>query len=115
VRATNNLVFSDWSDEVKCTILLPVPLAPSGLFGTAMSPTQINLAWTDNSSNETAFALWRRTGAGSWVRVAVLGPNVTTFSDTSVSASTTYTYRVRAINNGGASAWSDEMTVTTTS
>jgi hypothetical protein len=41
------------------------PSAPTGLTATAVSSTQINLTWTDNSSNETAIEIYRRTGAGS--------------------------------------------------
>jgi outer membrane protein assembly factor BamB len=113
VRVINNLGASDWSAEVKCTILLPAPLAPSDLIGTIFSSGQINLTWTDNSTNETAFAIWRRPSNGNWVRAGVVGANTTSFSDMGLAPNTTYIYRVRAINNGGASAWSDEMAMTT--
>jgi sugar lactone lactonase YvrE len=113
VRATNNLGASDWSPQVSCRILLPVPQAPTGLLAAAVSSTQINLSWTDNSTDETAFSIWRRGGSGDWVRVGVVGADITTFSDTDLTPSTSYTYRVRATNNGGASAWTDEVTVTT--
>ena len=34
-----------------------VPTAPSGLTATAVSSSQINLSWTDNSNNETGFKI----------------------------------------------------------
>ena len=47
----------------------PPPAAPSGLSATAVSSSQINLSWTDNSSDETGFKLERKTGAGgTWSR-----------------------------------------------
>ena len=35
------------------------PAAPTDLVATALSPTQINLAWTDNSDNENGFNILR--------------------------------------------------------
>jgi hypothetical protein len=113
VRAINNLGPSPWTNEVTATIALPAPLAPSNLAASAVSSTQVNLTWTDNSSNETAFAIWRQTGAGSWARVGVVAPNTTTFSDLGLAPNTPYTYEVRAINNGGASPWSNQVTAST--
>jgi large repetitive protein len=71
------------------------------------------MTWEDNSMNETAFAVWRRIGAGAWVRIAVCSPEVRFYSDTSTSAGTTYSYRIRAIGVGGASDWSNEAGATT--
>ncbi|NJM14179.1 MAG: DNRLRE domain-containing protein [Bacteroidales bacterium] len=42
-----------------CTASEPVPVAPSTLGATATSSSQINLAWTDNSNNETGFRIER--------------------------------------------------------
>ena len=38
--------------------------APSGLSASAAGSTQINLTWSDNSSNETGFAIDRATDSG---------------------------------------------------
>jgi len=44
------------------TLSVPAPpTAPSGLTATAVSQTQIDLLWTDNSSNETGFKIFRDT------------------------------------------------------
>src|SRR5439155_1967309 len=50
---------------------------------------------------------------GTWSRVGVAGSTITTYTDTTVSANTTYAYHVRAINGIGASDWSNLVTVTT--
>lgn len=89
------------------------PAAPSGLMATAIDTGQIDLSWIDNSSNESNFRIERRTGAGAFAEIATVGPNVTTYSDTGLAAETTYTYRVRASNSAGTSAYSNEATATT--
>jgi hypothetical protein len=94
-------------------VLFLPPRAPNGLAATASSSTQIDLAWTDNSDDETAFAIWRKSGAGTWARVGVVPPNSTSFSDTGLTPATSYDYRVRAISNVGASLWTSIATTVT--
>jgi Fibronectin type III domain len=66
--------------------------------------SRIDLTWTDNSSDETSFLLERSTSStfGS-VTSFTLATNSTGFSDTALNAGTTYYYRVKAVNGGGAS------------
>ena len=90
-----------------------VPLAPSNLAATIISPVTINLNWTDASSDETGFKIERKNGAGSFVQIATVAANVTTYSDIGVSSATQYTYRVRAVSSVGNSAYSNESTATT--
>ncbi|MEC4675681.1 MAG: S8 family serine peptidase [Nitrospirota bacterium] len=91
------------------------PSAPAGLTASAASSAgQINLAWTDNSTNETGFSIERKTGAGSFAEIATVGANATTYSNTGLAEQTTYTYRVRAYNASGDSAYSNEASATTT-
>ena len=89
---------------------------PSGLIATAASSSQINLSWTDNSSTETGFRIERSSSsAGPYSEIATVGANVTTYSNTGLSASTTYYYRVRAYNANGNSASSSVASATTQS
>src|SRR5262249_49321674 len=89
------------------------PAAPSAPPAGATSPAQINLLWTDNSSDEIRFELERKTGNGSFQQVATVGPNTTLYSDTGLTPGTAYTYRVRSVNSTGPSAYSNEATATT--
>ncbi len=92
----------------------PVPTAPSGLTATVVSATQINLAWQDNSTNETNFVVERKKGStGTYAVIATLGANVTSYNNTGLSKNTTYYYRVKATNAGGSSAYSNEAYATT--
>ena len=93
-----------------------VPAAPSGLTATPASPSQINLAWLDNSSNETDFLVEQCAGASctNFVELTPAVPaNNTAANVTGLSASTAYRYRVRAHNAVGYSAYSNIASATT--
>ena len=93
-----------------------VPIAPSNLTGVVASPTQINLSWTDNSTNETGFKIERKTGTGNYAIVGTTSDDITTFSNTGLTPSTSYTYRVYSNNSVGNSlTYSNELNLTTTS
>lgn len=90
------------------------PLPPSNLMANAVSPSQIDLSWTDTSNNEDGFVIERKTGVnGVYAQIATLGPNTTTFSDTNLIPSTTYFYRVQSFNLGGNLGYSNEAFATT--
>jgi hypothetical protein len=90
------------------------PTAPSQFLATTVSSTIVDLAWSDMSSNESGFEVERKTSTtGTWSRVLTTGANVSTIDDTGAAASTTYTYRCRAVNSSGASAYSNESSATT--
>ncbi|MFM8392605.1 MAG: fibronectin type III domain-containing protein, partial [Acidobacteriota bacterium] len=97
---------------VKTPITLPAP--PSALEAAAVSSTRINLSWNDNSTNESGFKIYRRTGSGgSWASVGTVDANVTNFQNSSLDPSVTYNYRVTAWNVTGESANSNEASATT--
>ncbi len=82
-----------------------IPTAPTNLAASVVSSNQINLTWTDTSSNETAFAVQRSTDGTSFTPVATLGANATSYAATGLTANTTYTFRVSASNAVGSSAY----------
>lgn len=77
------------------------PAAPTDLTAHAVSATRIDLSWTDNSGDEQGFRIERSLNGSDFVEIATVDPNVNTFSDTGLSPSTTYFYRVLAFNNFG--------------
>jgi hypothetical protein len=89
------------------------PAAPSNLVATAVSGTQINLSWTDNSSNESGFIIMRSTNGGAYTQAGVTGTGVATYSDSALTPNTTYSYEVEATNNAGNSAFSNVATALT--
>jgi hypothetical protein len=101
------------SNVAPLAIIPPPPAAPTALTATAISGTEINLAWTDNSNNETAFVIQRKIGSGGTYSTLIsLPPNTMTYSDTGLTASTTYFYKVLATNNGSNSSPSNEYGAT---
>jgi Calcineurin-like phosphoesterase/Fibronectin type III domain len=90
------------------------PAAPSGLSAAAQSPTQINLNWADNSTNEDGFKVERSTDGASFTRVATVGPNINAYSDTGLQPATAYHYRVAAFNTSSDSAYSNTASAATT-
>lgn len=86
------------------------PSAPTGFVGEAVSSSQITLTWNDNSSNETGFHIQRDAGSG-FTALATVSANSTSYQDTGLTPSTTYSYRVTAYNNVGDSALSNTVTV----
>ena len=80
VRAYHSGLYSAYSDPASATTFAP-PAAPSNLVATAASSSQINLTWTDNSSNEDGFKLYRSTDGVNYSNIKILAGNVTSFSD----------------------------------
>ncbi|HEY3322391.1 MAG TPA: PA14 domain-containing protein [Planctomycetota bacterium] len=114
VRATNAAGDSGYSNEASATTADVAPAAPSNLAAIAPSPTQVNLTWVDNASNETGFKLERKTGSGgAYAQINAPAANATSFGDTSASPNTTYYYRIKATNAIGDSGYSNEINITT--
>ena len=74
---------------------------PSMLTATPTSASTIDLAWS-NTAGESAYRVERSTegGASGWAHVTNVGQNVTGFTDSVLSAATTYFYRVIAVRDG---------------
>jgi chitodextrinase len=83
---------------------------PSGLSATGITASSIQLNWTDGSSNETAFEIYRATTAGgpTYTFLGTVAANVTTFTNTGLTPNNFYYYRVRAVNADGSSAYTNE-------
>jgi len=91
----------------------PPPSAPTISCSTA-SASQINVSWT-NVANESGYRIYRCTGSTCTPTSLVnsTGVNVVSWSNTGLSASTAYSYRVKAYNSGGESAYSNITRCTT--
>ena len=89
------------------------PAAPSALTATAAGSDQINLVWTDNALDESGFEIERSLDNVNFSLLTTTGVDVTGYSDSGLTASTTYWYRVRAWNASGQSAWSNTGSDTT--
>ena len=89
------------------------PAAPSALGATAVSSSRIDLAWTDNATDESGFKVERSPDGSAWAEIAQVAANTTAHADTGLAANTTYHYRVRAFNAGGDSGYANSASATT--
>ena len=97
------------------TVNDPTPTQPSNVQAVAVSNTEMDVTWTDNSDDETEFRIERETAssassaAESGAAPAVfdlagtVGPNVTTFHDSGLTDGTSYRYHVLGCNQSGCS------------
>jgi poly(3-hydroxybutyrate) depolymerase len=87
----------------------PKPVAATNLAVTALSLTSNRLNWTQGTG-ETNFEIYRATTAGGpYTLIAIANANATTYTDNiNLDPNATYYYIVRAINNTGAAAKSNE-------
>jgi fibronectin type 3 domain-containing protein len=81
-----------------------LPSAPTALNFTGTAAVTTTLNWTDNSSNEVGFAIYRSTdGGASYSFLTQTAAAATSFADNTVLPNTTYFYRVYAVTEGGVS------------
>ena len=73
------------------------PTAPTGLTATVASATQIDLSWTDNSSDETGFKVESPAGTA----ITTTAVNISTYGRTGLTCNTNYTFAVKATNANG--------------
>ncbi len=93
------------SNRLNDPVAVTVPKSPTGLTGTAQSSSSASLSWS-GSTGATSYAVLR-----NGVQVATTGG--TAYTDSGLSASTSYIYSVRAVNSAGSSAPSGTVSVTT--
>ena len=79
--------------------------APTGLGVAGLTPTSVDLHWTDNNAYETNYVIERSTRkTGTYSVIATLAAGSTSYHDGSLLHDTLYFYRVRAVNSTGTSA-----------
>ena len=107
------------SNTASVTTLPSSVAAPTNLTA-SLSPTLVNralLSWQDKSNNELGFVVERKTGDSASVDpftvLATLAANSTSFVDSTLADTTTYTFRVKAFDAFQASNYSNMASVTT--
>lgn len=100
-----------------------VPGSPTNLVATAVSDSQINITWSSPSSNEFAappstFVIYRTTGNDTNFSglspYATVSAAVVSFSDTGLSASTQYNYKVAARGSNNLESGNSNLASATT-
>jgi len=95
-----------------------LPTTPTNLVATAVSGTQVNLTWTASTASQgvSGYLIQRCSGA-SCTSFAQVGTSATAnYSDTGVTAATSYSYQVQATDSAGdLSLFSSTATAVTSS
>lgn len=118
IKAVNVVGDSNWSATASATtpediFSGTVPEAPDNLTAIAVSDNRIYLTWSDNSDNESSFVIERRTADSGFAVIVTLQADTEFYSNNMLTASTEYTYRIKATNSEGDSNWSGTATATT--
>ena len=113
VRAVNPAGGSGYSNNAAARTLPFPPSAPSSLAAVALSQTVVQLTWRDNADNETGFEVQRSDDGVNFSGSGNVGANTTQTQVTGLRASTRYFFRLRAVNEGGASGYSNVVEVIT--
>ncbi len=83
-----------------------LPQMTSNLLAVPTAYNKIHLTWNDNSSNETGFELYRKAASEpDYTMIALLPSNTVAYDDTTVVGSTTYSYKIQAVNFNGPSGF----------
>jgi fibronectin type 3 domain-containing protein len=106
MRTQNNCGESELSTSFDSTTTkdcdLPVPPAPTGVTAEALSARSVQVSW-DAVEGAASYDVYRGTARGSMFWTVSGGRSLTEnfFTDTTVSASTTYYYTVKSVNSCG--------------
>jgi hypothetical protein len=116
VRACNTIGCSAFTlGPIVTTPAGEPPPTPTTLNAVAVSPTQINLSWS-NVTGENGYQIYRRERVagvfGPFTLIAAPPNDMTTFPDLGLTPGATYSHRIRACNTFGCSAFKLGPTVT---
>jgi hypothetical protein len=87
-----------------------LPEAPSSLKA-KVSGSAVSLTWEVHGGNPDGVVIERRAGEGAWKRITKLAAAVSRDDDPSAPANLDVSYRVRAVNGAGESAYSNVVHV----
>ena len=109
---------SEPSDTVRIQTLPNSPTAPSSLNALALSQSEIQLEWRDNSINESGFEVYRRKvndAASTFALITTLSSNTEFYIDQGLESKTAYAYILLATGTEGNSPPTDTATAATLS
>ncbi|HUE98253.1 MAG TPA: S-layer homology domain-containing protein [Anaerolineales bacterium] len=104
--ARNSFGVSNWSFSPTFVVR---PGVPTGLHVSAVSCSQLDLVWSDNSGSEAGYKVYRNGNL-----IATLSQDTTSYADSGLSQNTNYSYFVKAYRGNIESNPSNTTNATTT-
>jgi fibronectin type 3 domain-containing protein len=103
VRASNAAGNSAFSNVFQAATLIP-PAPPTNLAATNITTTEVDLSWTNVATNATGIKILKQLGNNSSQVIAIgLSPTTTSYQITGLTAGSSYTFEVDALNSNGPS------------
>jgi flagellar hook assembly protein FlgD len=104
---------SDGGGNDAPAVMIPITNSLSApTITSAIARGSIFLGWGDNNCNELGYVVERKNAStNQWQQMAILASNSTSWTDSNLTGSETYTYRVKAYNVHQNSSWSNEMVI----
>ena len=98
------------------TVPVPPPTAPTNLVATTLSSKSAGLTWSDNATSEIGYYVEQAPDnagvPGTFLTVATLGSNATSYTASGLVATRTYWFRVRAFSASDVSTYSNLASAT---
>lgn len=102
---------ASYSSFVVCDTTAILSNPPTDMTAT-QNGSSITIGWTDNSSDETGFKIYKRTSSESaYTSLVTLDSNVTTYNDSAVTEGTEYYYAVSSVNQNGESRKTNPVSI----
>ena len=95
-------------------VVFPTAVAPTNLEISSFNSSQIELTWSDNSTDETAFEVYRSISDAPMELFQTLPANTVSFTNTGLNPITRYSYQIRAVTPSNSTAFSNKASQTTT-
>ncbi len=90
------------------------PATPKSLVAAIQANQGVRLSWNDVAYNESEYQIYRSLSEGGpFSQIGTAPVNGTSYIDNTVAGGVTYYYKVRSVNNYGASAYTDVVSITT--
>ena len=106
VRAYNNDTMSDWNSTKSL-----MRISDTTLTGASNITYGVQVKWSQ-VTGATGYIVYRKSGSGSWGRIAdIKSGSTVSYTDKTASSGTTYTYTVRAYNGNTMGDWHSAKSV----
>ena len=108
IQAFNGNVSSEFSNVVNTSTNNQL-ISPSELRADPITPTQIDISWKDNSSDEEKFVLERSTSKTDFSDATSIDvdKDATSYSDTELTTGNVYWYRIKGVKGDLSSSYSN--------